>query len=40
MAQYLYLKSGFAYIDAPLGTTAHTSCPVWMIKDLKNEKKV
>lgn len=34
-AQHLYLKSGFEYIDAPLGTTSHTSCPVWMIKILK-----
>ena len=39
IAQHLYLKSGFEYIDAPLGTTAHTSCPVWMIKELKNENK-
>ena len=34
-AQHLYLKSGFEYIDAPMGNTSHTSCPVWMIKELK-----
>jgi len=33
-AQKLYLKSGFNYIDKPLGSTGHTSCPVWMIKPL------
>ncbi|WNM19025.1 GNAT family N-acetyltransferase [Flavobacterium capsici] len=33
-AQHLYQKSGFEYIDAPMGNTCHTSCPVWMIKDL------
>lgn len=33
-AQHLYLKTGFKYIDAPMGNTFHTSCPVWMIKDL------
>jgi putative acetyltransferase len=34
-AQHLYKKSGFEYIDAPMGNTCHTSCPVWMIKDLR-----
>ena len=33
-AQRLYVKSGFAYLDAPLGSTGHSSCPVWMIKEL------
>lgn len=33
-AQKLYKKSGFTYLDAPLGDTGHSSCPVWMIKDL------
>lgn len=33
-AQKLYLKSGFEYIDGPMGNTGHTSCPVWMIKEL------
>ena len=33
-AQKLYLKKGFEYIDAPLGNTGHTACPVWMIKTL------
>lgn len=34
-AQKLYLKSGFSYIDHPMGSTGHTSCPVWMIKALR-----
>lgn len=33
-AQKLYKKVGFEYIDAPLGGTGHTNCPVWMIKKL------
>lgn len=33
-AQKLYLKFGFHYIDAPMGCTGHTSCPVWMLKEL------
>lgn len=33
-AQKLYVKSGFAYIDAPMGNTGHYSCPVWMLKTL------
>lgn len=33
-AQKLYKKSGFEYIDAPMGSTGHTSCPVWMLKKL------
>ncbi|MFN0082651.1 MAG: GNAT family N-acetyltransferase [Ferruginibacter sp.] len=33
-AQELYKKSGFYYIDEPMGNTGHTSCPVWMMKDL------
>ena len=33
-AQKLYLKSGFEYIDAPMGNTGHFSCPVWMLKTL------
>jgi len=33
-AQKLYRKSGFDYIDAPMGTTGHFSCPVWMLKTL------
>lgn len=34
-AQKLYKKSGFEYLDAPMGCTGHSSCPVWMIKNLK-----
>lgn len=33
-AQKLYQKSGFEYIDAPLGDTGHYSCPVYMLKSL------
>jgi len=33
-AQKLYAKSGFEYIDAPMGNTGHYSCPVHMLKDL------
>lgn len=33
-AQKLYVKSGFAYIDAPLVSTGHNACDVFMIKDL------
>lgn len=33
-AQKLYLKSGFEYLEKPLGITGHTSCPVWMLKKL------
>ncbi|WP_411031005.1 GNAT family N-acetyltransferase [Spongiimicrobium sp. 3-5] len=33
-AQKLYVKTGFQYIDAPMGNTGHFSCPVWMIKSI------
>lgn len=33
-AQKLYKKSGFEYLDAPMGCTGHSSCPVWMLKEL------
>lgn len=33
-AQKLYKKYGFAYLDAPMGDTGHSSCPVWMLKNL------
>lgn len=33
-AQKLYKKSGFVYLDEPMGNTGHNSCPVWMIKEL------
>jgi putative acetyltransferase len=33
-AQKLYRKSGFEYLDAPMGCTGHGSCPVWMLKVL------
>jgi putative acetyltransferase len=34
-AQKLYKKVGFENISAPMGSTGHTSCPVWMLKDLR-----
>ncbi|GGG46997.1 N-acetyltransferase [Croceivirga lutea] len=33
-AQILYKKNGFKYIDAPMGCTGHSACPVYMYKDL------
>jgi putative acetyltransferase len=33
-AQKLYKKAGFEYIGAPMGSTGHVSCPVWMLKEL------
>lgn len=37
-AQKLYKKSGFVYLDAPMGNTGHNSCPVWMIKELNTNE--
>jgi putative acetyltransferase len=34
VAQSLYKKVGFEYLCTPLGNTGHTTCPVWMIKQL------
>jgi putative acetyltransferase len=36
-ARRLYLKHGFAVIDAPLGNTGHSGCNSWMIRDLQPE---
>jgi len=33
-AQKLYTKVGFEYLCEPMGNTGHTTCPVWMIKEL------
>jgi len=33
-AQKLYVKSGFEYLDAPMGGTGHTACSIWMLKKL------
>lgn len=33
-AQKLYKRTGFYYLDKPLGNTGHYSCPVHMIYDL------
>jgi putative acetyltransferase len=35
-AQKLYIRSGFEYIDAPMGDTGHYSCSVWMIKSIRS----
>ena len=35
-AQKLYKKAGFEYLCEPMGTTGHTSCPVWMLKPLNS----
>lgn len=31
----MYEKSGFDYLNAPLGNTGHFSCNVWMLKKLQ-----
>jgi putative acetyltransferase len=36
-AQKLYRKTGFEYLDAPMGDTGHSSCPVWMLMPLPAE---
>lgn len=33
-AQKLYVKSGFTYINGPMGSTGHNTCDVFMIKNL------
>jgi putative acetyltransferase len=33
-AQKLYVKKGFQYIKKPMGSTGHTSCNIWLTKDL------
>ena len=33
-AQKLYAKAGFEYIDAPLGNTGHSACPIYMLRKL------
>ncbi|MAZ72625.1 MAG: GNAT family N-acetyltransferase [Flavobacteriaceae bacterium] len=34
-AQKLYTRTGFEYLDGPLGNTGHYSCPVHMFKKLQ-----
>jgi len=34
VAQKLYIKKGFTYLENKMGDTGHYSCPVWMIKEL------
>lgn len=34
-AQKLYRKFDFEYIDAPIGDTGHSSCHVFMLRDLE-----
>lgn len=34
VAQSLYKKVGFEYLNSPMGNTGHTTCPVWMIKQI------
>jgi len=36
-AQQLYVKTGFYYIDGPMGDTGHCACPIHMLKDLNND---
>lgn len=35
-ARKLYLKHGFSYLKAPMGSTGHTSCQLWMHKELSS----
>ena len=32
----LYEKTGFTYLQAPLGNSGHDGCDIWMIKDLSH----
>lgn len=36
-AQKLYKRTGFEYLDKPMGCTGHTSCGIWMIKELTTD---
>jgi putative acetyltransferase len=38
-AQNLYRKFGFEYLKNPLGDTGHSSCQVWMYKNLDSLKE-
>lgn len=33
-AIHLYKKNGFRFLEKPLGNTGHSSCSVWMLKNL------
>lgn len=33
-ARKLYSRSGFMYLDKPMGDTGHYNCTMWMIKEL------
>lgn len=33
-AIHLYKKNGFTLLEKPLGNTGHSSCSIWMIKNL------
>ena len=33
-AQKLYNKTGFQYLEGPMGDTGHCNCSVWMLKNL------
>lgn len=30
----IYEKQGFRHLDLPLGTSGHTSCNIWMVKEI------
>lgn len=34
-ARKLYLKSGFTFLEKPLGNTGHSGCNKWMVLELK-----
>jgi len=35
-AQKLYVRTGFQYLDKPMGGTGHGACTVWMLKNLSD----
>ncbi len=34
-AIYIYKKFGFKHLEAPIGSTGHHACGIWMLKDLE-----
>lgn len=36
----MYEKNGFIHIQQPLGNSGHTSCSIWMIKDIRKNNQL
>ena len=34
MAISIYEKQGFKHLDQPMGESGHTSCNIWMVKEI------